>query len=344
MQAEYRGVISFVLVIVLGVSFLGSAAADSGGQRKGDVQSNEVYTGEEAELSRLRVKMAEYGFSDNAIEEVGNLVEIMQSRGLSSDPLLHKVYEGMAKNVDSPGIMRAADLVVDRYAHAFEYGRELAETPPQAAHFGNTLAQAFAAGWDDQDCRRLMARLQERIRNTDTGETEALVEQTLKAARDMARRRVSSPTISDVLVSALDQHYRARDMNIFRQRFAAMTNYAVSERIARQFRAGIDSGVGANQLGNDSERREEGGLGATGGERNGGDPAGGSGRRESGGSGGTGGGNGNSSGSSTGGSAKSSGGKSDNGSGGTNQGSENGGGNGNNGASGSGKGTGNGRR
>ena len=80
-------------------------------------------------------------------------------------------------------------------------------------------------------------------------ETYELSIQTLTIAQVMARRGVSSETVSDVLKNALEQSYQHREMYTMQNRFVEQARYDRPENVARGFSADISKGGKASDLG-----------------------------------------------------------------------------------------------
>lgn len=68
----------------------------------------------------------------------------------------------------------------------------------------------------------------------------------------MAHRDVSSETISDVLVTALDKSYQAKEMEEMQHSFMNRTRYGSADKVAQQFSNDISRGLGVGSLGRNS--------------------------------------------------------------------------------------------
>jgi len=242
-------------------------------------------------------------FRNSNVDKIQQTIEKAQQEGLPIKPLTDKVYEGIAKNVDEETIVRAVLQVKTRYRDAYRNARELDLDPEQEKPLGDLIAGAKAAGLANKESEAIMAALLARTRTMNRGAAQQLSIQTMTTARTMARRSVTSATVSEVLVNGLEQSYQARDMKNMNDAFMQRARYRPAEPIAQQLAQGIKQGLDATALTsasawgdqkNDStnSRGESGGSGA-----NGADSSGGSGGSSGGSSGSSGGSSGSSGGS-----------------------------------------------
>ena len=225
-------------------------------------------------------------------------------QALPTEPLVNKAFEGMVKGVQGDRIVMALEKVQARYAFAYGQAREITKNREQISRMGELIADCLAAGVKNGDMERLSQQLQERSGQMAKKEQEQLSLATFRAARSMARLGVSSATASDVLHQALQNNYRAKEMEGLRHSFMGRSKSNKPENLARRFSEGIQRGRGVENMGEESEGGISGGgaggeQGAGGGESgsdgggqgsSGGGQSGGGG--ESGGEGGNGGGQG----------------------------------------------------
>ncbi len=321
MSRKYMGVVSSILAVTL--LFFVPVIASSESTSPNQLTSKQSISKERPveEISLLEQKMKEYGFSKTGLNTFMNMLKESQKKQLPQGPLVDKVYEGMAKNIQPDSIMHATNQVQARYRNASRYAHLFSETRLDTDKLTETIAQAFAAGLENEDCEQLVLQLKERVRAMNRIEKNGLIEVTMWTARDMARRQVPSSTVSNVLTSALHQAYQAKDMSALRLRFSIKAKQGSPERVAMEFADSIGRGVAAHQLGEasvtsnsgnfkgaaGSNGSSEGSSGNSGGSEGSSGNSGGSGG-SSGNSGGSGGSSGNSGGS--GGSSGNSGGKS----------------------------------
>ena len=226
--------------------------------------------------------MHQHQFREENVMRIQNMVREAQMKGLPTEPMQNKVYEGIAKKADETAIVRAVERVESRYENAYQHARGLFDDPQQVRNMGNRFAEAHAAGLSNDDGARIMEQLQNRIKNMNREQAYELADETVKGARNLARQGVSSTTVGNVYTNALQHAYQARDMQTLQHSFADQARHGDPESVAQGFSHGINQGVGAGGLG-------AGGTGS-GGAGSGGAGSGGAGSGGAGGSGGGGGG------------------------------------------------------
>jgi hypothetical protein len=299
-------------------------------------------------------QMQAYGFTAAQVSQANALIDQARLQGIVIEPLVDKIYEGMAKGVECDRILQATVAVSTRHQRAFQVAQSLTRDRARQQQLGMTIANAYAAGWQEADCVQVVEQLQRRTASMSRPEGVRLMTQTMFTARDMAQMQVQSATISGLLCQAL-QGYQAKEMETLRHRFQAVAHFGNAESVASRFSDQVAAGCSAAQLGSVSGGNaksrgqgngKSGGNGSSSGNGTGNGNGGGSGGNgggsggSSGGSGGNGGGSGGSSsgsGGSSGGSSGS-GGSGGGGGGGANSGSGGGAGNGGSGGSGGGRG------
>ncbi|MDW7772411.1 MAG: hypothetical protein SCH71_05915, partial [Desulfobulbaceae bacterium] len=255
-------------------------------------------------IPALLQAMQQYRFTNSEMLRVQNMIQEAQEKGVPADPMIAKVYEGMAKKVSEQNIVQAVERVRNRYENAFHRAEALTDDQGQIRTLGTVIAEAQTAGLRNEDCDRIVDQLQDRTRTMDKDQAYELSESSLLAVRNMTRYGVTSEAASDVMADALQQKFQAREMRQLQETFTTQARLGQADEVARRFSNEIRGGTDAAGLG-----RSGGGSGAArSGGVSGGSGSGGSGG-ESGGSGGGSDGSGGSGGSgSSGGSGGSSGG------------------------------------
>jgi len=312
--------VSFILLVCASIASA-SEPLEANTELISQEQAREVFQAQldKDDMPALLQAMNREAFSHANIVRVQQIIEEAEKEGLPTEPLTDKVYEGIAKTVDEDSIVGAVIRVRHRYAYAYRRAGELVVDADQEKILGNLIAGAYTAGLTEEECDSIMAALQTRTRSMNRSQAQQLNIETMNTARVMAHRDVSSETISDVLVTALDKSYQAKEMEEMQHTFRNRTRYGSAEKVAQQFSNDISRGLGVGSLGHNSSNG--GGSDNT--------------RDSNGGSGGAGGGGSNSSGNGGGGSNSGSG-NSGNSGGGSNSGSGNSGNSGGGSSGGSG--------
>ena len=198
-----------------------------------------------------------------------------------------KIREGKAKGAPPEAIVMAVERVRTRLEQATRLAASLHLADDDA--LVEAIAESLAAGLRTEHATRLAAALN----STATAKmvNRELAEQTALFARDMARRRVLSDTVIDVLEQTLSRNPSPSDMSYLRSSFNASSGNA--EQQARR---------AAGATGGQAQSAEKEGVGKSasasgqgegqGGSTSGGAGAGGAGGGAGGGEGGGGGGGG----------------------------------------------------
>ena len=225
------------------------------------------------DMPALLQAMNREAFSHANIVRVQQIIEEAEKEGLPTEPLTDKVYEGIAKTVDEDSIVGALLRVRHRYAYAYRRAGELEVDQDREKILGDLIAGAYTAGLTEEECDLIMAALQTRTRSMNRSQAHQLSFETMNTARTMAHRDVSSETISDVLVTALDKSYQAKEMEEMQHFFMNRARYGSAEKVAKQFSDDISRGLGVGSLGrnssngdgSDNSRESNGGSGGAGG-------------------------------------------------------------------------------
>ncbi|MBU3982196.1 MAG: hypothetical protein KJ985_01655, partial [Proteobacteria bacterium] len=106
--------------------------------------------------------MQQYQFRHENTIRVRSMIQDAKQHGLPTDPLMHKVYEGIAKKANEDNIVQAVKRVQSRYEHAYQQASTLTKDKQQAKQLGQIIADAYTAGLKEQDCAQIMTQLQAR--------------------------------------------------------------------------------------------------------------------------------------------------------------------------------------
>jgi hypothetical protein len=236
--------------------------------------------------------MLENKFTIDNTLEAQKIIMNAHTERLPLEPLKNKVFEGMAKNVKPDRIVRAMEMVLSRYTFAYGQAAVLTKEKTQIGRLGNTLSAALAAGLKNQDAAQICSMIQKKAQTMNSTAHNSLAFETLKTARDMARLRVASQAVADVLIQALQKDYRAEEMKNMRASFMSHSRTGSPQDLAKNYSKAIQQGKSIDGLDSPAGMEHSGDLGGSGGL---------SGSGGSGGSDGSGGGSGSSGGSGSGG-------------------------------------------
>ncbi|NNK96775.1 MAG: hypothetical protein HKP41_20685, partial [Desulfobacterales bacterium] len=183
--------------------------------QKSQVQVRDMLNapGEGEYEQQLQQLMQQEQFSQTTRSKVRQILAKAESENLPIEPFLDKVHEGIAKNVDQAALVEALNRVQQRYRYAYEKASEQTTDARLRKHLADTIAAADAAGLKKEDCDAVMTALRTRTRTMAQNQSQELALETFATARLMSHSRVYSSTVSNVLVSALDNSYDTTDMN-----------------------------------------------------------------------------------------------------------------------------------
>lgn len=169
----------------------------------------------EEEVKKMVETMTAAGFS---LEEMERLGEQLATGGhLLRQTALDKIREGIAKGAPPQAIVAATEKVRNRLEIATQLATSLRHRDDQTIVEG--FADGLAAGLRQEQAIHLANAL--KAATTSGAEAHDLTAETVLYARDMARRRVDSVTVVEVLTSLLSQKISAREMQQLRQDYAA---------------------------------------------------------------------------------------------------------------------------
>jgi len=200
------------------------------------------------EVEDLSALLESRNFSREHTERIMEQVRLARKNGLPLAPMIDKVHEGLAKQVDAPRIVQAVEQVAERYAYAWARAYALVAEPQEAGRAAALMAEAMTAGLVREHAGMIADKLQQR-EFSQTFERDRLVQETMETARDMARYGVSSSMVTRVVADALSHSYTAKEMATMRQSFADKARFGTPESIALGFAHDIGAGQGASSLG-----------------------------------------------------------------------------------------------
>lgn len=238
--------------------------------------------------------MIQQQFTHQQMVRARQMVMTAAKNGLPVAPIASKAREGAAKQVRADDILAAMERVGERYAKAYAHANQLGLKGQTRTQAGSRMAEGMAAGLNQTDCDRIAEQIQQRSRTMSRAQAEDLAIETLSAARDLARRGVSSKNSADLVCQALKNNYQAKQMQQLRQQFTARARQQDPQGLALQytysFQHGQDPagewGGGAQGPGNSGGNGSSGGGNSDGGGSGGGAGGGSGGGSGSGGSGG----------------------------------------------------------
>jgi len=240
--------------------------------------------GDEAiKLTRLMIKEQ---FKQEYVLRAHEIVMNAKHEGLPPEPIMNKVYEGIAKQVRMENIVQAMERVRSRHAFADEQAKKMTQEQDQVNSLRDIISDSSAAGVSNEDIGHIVSEFQKRAKQMERIHADELAMESFQTARFMARVGVPSEDAKGVICQALKRRYSAWDMITLRTRFSAQYGNSDPESLAREYnkqmRKGRDAGAlntGENgQFGNDDPGNSgswnnaggaggQGGSGGSGGSR-----------------------------------------------------------------------------
>lgn len=251
------------------------------------------------DAEKMARMMKEHRVGNAHVKAASQVVVGTAQKGLPTEPVLNKAFEGLAKQAHGSAIVRAMEKTRSRYEFAYSKAGDISEGKRQTSRLGNTIAEGLAAGLKKEDVDRIMDRVRERIRDQKNKEIDQLTQETFTTARTMSRLGVASPETTEVVCQALQNNFSAEEMNVMQNRFVKQTKSTSASKTANQYGNSIAKGVKAGNLGKSSgnhgngEHGNKGRGNSSGGHGNGGNGNGGNGNGGNGNGGNGNGGNGN---------------------------------------------------
>ncbi len=231
-------------------------------QQRSQTREMAQFIVDQEELPALLKAMERQRFTHSNQVRVQKVIQDAKQEGLPTQPLADKVYEGIAKGVDEQRIVQAMTTVRNRYAYAYRQVRQLVDDAADAQVLGKVVAEAYTAGLKQQDCDKIVEELQTRLQTMTRQESRELALETMLTTRLMARRGVESVTVSDVVVSALEQSYDDADMQQIQKAFMGRALNGSAQGMATQLGEHIGSGGAAQDFGKSSGFGQSHGDGA----------------------------------------------------------------------------------
>jgi len=250
MDEERRSNMKKIFMMVTAISFCAAVAL-------ADTVDRELPGTTPAQIKNNVRQMVDQGFSPQAVIDITQKMlankfreqQIVQAqvvlmdarrKGLPTEPIMNKAYEGLAKQVQDQAVVRAMEQVRSRYEFATKQAGAFTKDRAKISRMADILAGGMAAGMNHEDAARIMQTLRERTRNMDQANAEELAVQTLLTTQTMARLRIQSKSVGDSVCQALQQGYNAQEMHNMRNNVMANSRHSYSEGFSEGH--GMDAG------------------------------------------------------------------------------------------------------
>lgn len=217
------------------------------------------------EIQRMVRMLDEKKFTIVSIESIGNTVSETAKAGIPIEPVIHKAYEGMAKNVPAESLVKALEKTRRRYAFAFQRARTFTRSKDDLKQLGVVLADCMAASVVEKDVDQITEQLRIRIKEIEENNGKNLAEQSFLLGRSMARMGVPSEKVRDVVCIALIKQYTPKDMMELQKQFSRKARTGSAAKLADEYSTAISHGARAEELGYSGDKGYSNGFGRPGG-------------------------------------------------------------------------------
>ena len=171
-------------------------------------------------------------FNQQQVLEAHAILMNARQQGLQTEPIMNKVHEGLAKQIQARAIVQAMEQVRSRHAVASQQVKTITNDRASLQKMASILAGSMAAGMTHEDTDRIMQVLQKRTRNMTRAQEQDLVMQTLMTTRTMARLGIHSGSVGDSVCEALQQGHSAQKMENMRNTIMTNSGHSLSENFS----------------------------------------------------------------------------------------------------------------
>ncbi|MCK5204541.1 MAG: hypothetical protein KAR15_11745, partial [Desulfobacterales bacterium] len=236
------------LILILTASI---ASGDEVGQTLSGMASEEVMSSTR-QLIQSGIKshsaievtraMAQNRFKTQHIINAHQVILNAHQQGLPPNLVINKVFEGISKHIQADRIISAMTKVKARYAFAYKQAVKLTNEKTHMNKVGYIIASGLAAGLNEKGIETITHSLQERSQGLNDDQRDALVLETFKTARDMARLGVTSSQTAALVSQALQHQFSAHQMQNMRAAFMQDSRATAPQSLAVSYGQAIQQG------------------------------------------------------------------------------------------------------
>jgi hypothetical protein len=245
----FAAVGSVILVLLFAGAALGDAVddglpANSPAAVKAGVRQAIQNGLEPQSMVNLTRAMLQHNFDEQQIHRAHTLMNEAHNSGTPIEPLINKVFEGMAKNVPPPLIVNAMQTVQSRNSFAFQRAAQLTNQKSRAQNLGRPLAAGLAAGLSREDADRITEMVQQRAGSMNSDQAYSLALECYQIARDASRLGVSSQAVTGMVTTALAKGFNHEDMQALHNSFMSQAQQSEPQNLAHGYTSAIQEGRG----------------------------------------------------------------------------------------------------
>lgn len=196
---------------------------------------------------KVTKRMVENNFDEKQMLGAFDVLMAAVEAGLPEDPLMDKLNEGIAKEVQPDSIIQAMEKVRGRYETANRYAKMLSDDEDHIEAMTTEIAECMAAGVDAGDIRKIADILKKKSESMKASKAESLNRRTIQAMKTMARSGVQSRDALGVVNSAFKSGFDAKDMQGLENSFKLNARWSSSvSDLAKAYAVAIDNGATFN--------------------------------------------------------------------------------------------------
>jgi hypothetical protein len=196
------------------------------------------------QVIKMTQSMISGNFSEQQIIEGYNLLITAKKQDTPTDPIINKLYEGIAKNANSEKILQAMEDVKSRYEFAKAYTQNMKIDADQSKTVGKEVADCLSAKMDKGSMNKIKEMLQNKTQSAPKSQAFELIMKSLNTTRIMARSGVDSNDVVDVINSAFKRNYNAGQIESLGNNFMTQAKGLTSAPdLARAYSSAIKSGA-----------------------------------------------------------------------------------------------------
>jgi len=199
---------------------------------------------EPGQVIKMTQSMISDNFTEQQIIEGYDLIIKARKQDTPTDPIINKLYEGIAKNANSERILQAMEEVRSRYEFSNAYTQNMKIDTDQSRTVAREVADCLTAKMDKGSMIKIKEVLQKKTQSAPKSQAFDLIMKTLNTTRIMARSGVASTDVVDVMNSAFKRNYNAKQMESLGNNFMTQAKGLTSAPdLAKAYSSAIKSGA-----------------------------------------------------------------------------------------------------
>jgi hypothetical protein len=193
---------------------------------------------------KITKRMLSNNFKQEQILAAYNVLKAAKEQNLSEDPVIDKLNEGIAKDVQPDSIILAMEKVRVRYETARGSAKILSADENHIQAMTEEIAECMAAGIDASHISKVAAMLKEKAETTSKRGAEALNKRSIRAMKTMGRSGVESLYVLGVVESAFENGFDANGMQGLENSFILNAQWTSSvSDLAKAYEVAIEEGA-----------------------------------------------------------------------------------------------------